>query len=56
MSGAKTITVSKNKTVSRKITGLKAKTSYYVQIRTYKKIGSKTYYSGWSKAKSVKTK
>jgi len=25
-----------------------------VQVRTYKKVGGKTYYSSWSKAKAVK--
>ncbi len=35
---------------------IKAKKTYYVQLRTYKKIGSGYYYSGWSKTKKVKTK
>ena len=35
---------------------LKAKKKYYVQIRTYKQLGSKYYYSSWSKKKTVKTK
>ena len=56
----KLTTVSKTGTVSKKITGLKAKTTYYVRIRTYKnvKINGETVklYSGWSKVKSVKTK
>ncbi len=42
------------------ITELKAKKKYYVRIRTYKtfKFGEKkkTYYSKWSKVKTVKTK
>ena len=58
--GAKTITVSKNKTTSKKISKLKAKKKYYVHIRTYKivKVNGKNtkIYSGWSKAKTVKTK
>ena len=29
---------------------------YYVQVRTYKKAAGKTYYSGWSKAKTVRAK
>lgn len=41
---------------SKKIKKLKKKKTYYVRIRTYKKVGSLTYYSAWSKAKSVKTK
>lgn len=57
---AKSVTISKNKTVSKKITKLKAKKKYYVRIRTYKtvKVNGKNVkiYSSWSKAKSVKTK
>ena len=56
MKSAKTVTVKSTTATSKKISKLKAKKNYYVQIRTYKKIGSKTYYSGWSKAKKVKTK
>jgi hypothetical protein len=48
--------ISKNTTISKKITGLKAKKTYYVRIRTYKKVDGKTYYSSWSKASKVKTK
>ncbi len=51
-----TITVSKNTTTSYTKKGLKAKKKYYVRIRTFKKVGSKKYYSSWSKAKSVTTK
>lgn len=29
---------------------------YYVQIRTYKKVSGKNYYSSWSSAKTVTTK
>lgn len=54
--GAKTVTVSKNKTTYKTISKLKAKKKYYVRIRTYKKIGSTKYYSSWSKTKTVKTK
>ena len=54
--GAKTLAVSKNTTIEKTISGLKAKKKYYVRIRTYKKTGTKTYTSGWSKAKAVTTK
>lgn len=54
--GAKTITVSKNATVSKKVTKLEANKKYYIRIRTYKTTGSKKYYSAWSAAKSVTTK
>ncbi|MDO5547969.1 MAG: fibronectin type III domain-containing protein [Eubacteriales bacterium] len=54
--GAKTITIAKNKTVSKKVTKLTAKKKYYVRIRTYKTVSGKKYYSAWSKAKAVITK
>lgn len=54
--GAKTVTVKGAKKVSRKISGLKAKTTYYVRVRTYISVGGKYYYSTWSSVKSVKTK
>ena len=44
------------KTVSKKITGLKAKKKYYVKVRTYKTVSGVNYYSGWSKVKTVITK
>ena len=60
MSGAKTVTVGRNKTTSSKVKKIKGKKKYYVRIRTYKtvKIGGKSVklYSAWSKVKSVKTK
>ena len=42
--------------VSKKISKLKARTRYYVQVRTYKVVKGKTYYSKWSAKKYVKTK
>ena len=45
------------KKTSVKVTKLKAKTSYYVRVRTYKTVGKATYYSAWSvNKKAVKTK
>lgn len=52
----KTVTVSKNSTVSKSITKLKAKKKYYVRVRTYKTVGSTKYYSSWSSSKYVTTK
>lgn len=52
----KSVKVAGYSKVSKKFTGLKAKTTYYVRVRTYKKIGRTTYYSPWSAVKSVKTK
>ena len=57
---AKTVTISKNKTISKSVSKLSAKKKYYVRVRTYKtvKVNGKNVklYSGWSKAKSVTTK
>ena len=52
----KTLTVSKNSTVSKTASSLKAKKKYYVRIRTYKTVSGKKYYSTWSSAKSVTAK
>ena len=52
--GKKVVTISKPGTVSKKVAKLKAKKRYYVKVRTYKKVGGKTYYSTWSKVKTVK--
>lgn len=49
-------TVKSYTTKSLKVKKLKAKKKYYVRIQTYKTVGGIKYYSGWSKAKSVKTK
>ncbi len=56
MKSAKTVKVASAKTTSKKISKLKKKKKYYVQVRTYKVVNGKTYYSGWSGKKSVKTK
>ena len=55
-SGNKTVTVGDVKKTSRTVKGVKAKKTYYVRIRTYKKVGGKTFYSPWSGVKKVKTK
>ncbi len=52
----KKIKIKNAKTVSKKITKLKASKKYYVRIRTYKIVNKKTYYSNWSKKKCVTTK
>ena len=56
MTGAKMLKVKSYKTNSATIKQLKAKTRYYVQIRTYKTVNGKTYYSAWSAKKQIKTK
>lgn len=51
---AKNLTSYKKTTL--KVKKLKKHKKYYVRVRTYKKVGKAKYYSGWSSAKSVKTK
>ena len=56
-SNVKMVTVNGTAYTSRKVTVSKAKTTYYVRMRTFKKNASGAmYYSGWSAVKSVKTK
>ena len=53
---AKIRTIKGVKKSSIRISKLKSKKTYYMRVRTYRKTGGKTYYSGWSKAKHCKTK
>ena len=53
---AKTKKVSSYKTTTVTLKSLKAKKTYYVRVRTYKTVGGKKYYSGWSTYKYKKTK
>lgn len=54
------VAITKNNTISKNISKLKAKKTYYVRIRTYKMVkvdGKSTkIYSEWSKSKKIKTK
>ena len=50
------VKIKKYSKTSKKIKQLRSKKKYYVRIRTYLKTGGKTYYSAWSKTKTVKTK
>ena len=54
MTGAKTVMIKDNNTLSKVISGFKNDKTYYVQLQTYQKIGDKTYWSKWSAAKSIK--
>ncbi|MBQ4423746.1 MAG: fibronectin type III domain-containing protein [Clostridia bacterium] len=54
--GLKTITISNPKTTQRVIKDLKAKTTYYVRVRSYHVFQSTTYYGGWSNVLYAKTK
>lgn len=49
----KTVTIQNPSSVSKKVTGLKAKKTYYVRVRTYQKKSGKVSCSAWSKAKKV---
>lgn len=52
--GKKTKNIAKAKTTSVTIRKLKSKKTYYVRVRTYKKVKGKKYYSAWSKVKHLK--
>ena len=54
--GKKNITISKNKTVKRAIKKLKARKTYYVKVRAYKKVGKTKIYGDYSKVKKVKVR
>ncbi len=53
---AKTVKVKGYKRSSKTIKKLKRNKRYYVRVRTYAKMGHKTYYSKWSKKKRIRTK
>ena len=52
--GLKKARITKASTVSKVIKKLKKGKTYYVRIRTYKKVNGKKLYSGWSKVKKLK--
>lgn len=54
--GAARKTVSGYSSVKHTFKNLKAKTTYYVRVRTYKTVNGKHYYSPYSAAVAVKTK
>ncbi len=56
MSGAKTVTVKSYKATSKSIKSLKAKKTYYVQLRTYKTVNGTKYVSGWTTKRKITTK
>ena len=51
-----TVVVKKAATAKKVIKGLKSGKKYYVRLRTYRKVGKKTYRSAWSKIKSAKVR
>lgn len=54
--GVKTKTVKGASQTLAEVSGLAGGKYYYVRVRTYKKIGKVSYFSGWSKAVAVKVK
>ena len=55
-SGNKSITIAGVNNVSRTINKPTVGKSYYVRVRTYKKVGSQIYYSSWSPVANTATK
>lgn len=53
---AQTVTVKGINSTRVTLKDLSSNTTYYVRVRTYRKVGGTTYYSGWSKAKNTRTK
>lgn len=53
---AKTVNVKGYKVTSKKVSKLKAKTKYFVKVRTYKTVKGVKIYSDWSKVKTCRTK
>lgn len=51
----KTTKASSNVT-SVKVNKLSSKKTYYVKVRGYKKVGTKTFYGSWSSVKKIKVK
>jgi hypothetical protein len=49
-------TVKNNRTTALKVTKLSRLSGYYIQIRTYKTVAGKNYFSSWSKSFGRKTK
>lgn len=54
MKSAKRSKLLKNSILSKTIKGLKKGKTYYVQVRSFKKVNGKLYCSGWSIKKSVR--
>lgn len=53
---AETIRYTRNSVTSRKFTGLVSGRTYYVRVRTYKKVNGKYIYSTWGTVKKIKVK
>ena len=53
---AKTVNINDATVTAKTVKKLLSEKTYYVRIRTAKVVGSKTYYSDWSKTYKIKTK
>ena len=53
---AQTTTVKGIGTTRATLQNLQSRTTYYVRIRTYRKVSGVLYYSAWSKTKEIRTK
>lgn len=56
LKSAKYVKVAGYAKTSVTVKGLKRKTTYYMQYRSYKKVGNTVYYSKWSAKRKTKTK
>lgn len=56
MKGAKKVKVKGYNHTSKTVKKLRRGKKYYVRVRTYAKVGNKTYYSKWSKKKAVRVR
>ena len=56
LSDGKSVDITSNTNGKKTVKGLKAKKTYYVKVRSYKKVGNSKYYGAWSDVKKVKTK
>lgn len=56
MSRARIVSIRGCSKNTKKLTGLRPRKKYYIQVRTWKTAGGVKYYSSWSAAKSIKTK
>ena len=54
-SGVRTVNLKANNT-KLTVRNLKNRKNYYVRVRSYKKVGKQTWYSGWSNVKCIKIK
>ena len=55
-SGKKIVKIAKKTTVKKTVAKLTKGKTYYVRIRSVKKVSGRTYYSAWSAKKKVKVK